>query len=200
MTAAWTGFFTSLTLIAAIGAQNAFVLKVGLNGRHILPVVLFCGLTDALLIAAGVMGFGQAADAFPWLMPVLRYGGAAFLTAYGARAFFAAWKGGQSLIPDSSQPAALLPLMLTLMALTWLNPHVYLDTLVLIGSVAARFGDERLAFGAGAMLASLAFFFALGYGARLLRPMFANPRAWQVLDSGVGALMWSIAWRLLWPE
>jgi L-lysine exporter family protein LysE/ArgO len=197
MSAAWTGFFTSLTLIAAIGAQNAFVLKVGLNGRHVLPVVLFCALTDALLIAAGVMGFGQAADAFPWLVPVLRYGGAAFLTAYGARAFAAAWKGGQSLTPDNGQPVALLPLMLTLTALTWLNPHVYLDTVVLIGSVAARFGEERFSFAAGAMLASLLFFFALGYSARVLRPMFANPRAWQVLESGVGTLMWTIAWRLL---
>ena len=190
------GFALSFSLILAIGAQNAFVLRQGLRGEHLFWVCLTCGLSDALLIAAGVAGFGALAQAFPWVEPMMRYGGAAFLIAYGALALRAAWRGGDGLKAADAARAGLAATLVTVLALTWLNPHVYLDTVVLIGSVSAQYPD-RLVFGLGATSASFVFFFALGYGARLLQPLFARPRAWVVLDAGVGLTMWAIALKLI---
>lgn len=190
------GYFLSLSLILAIGAQNAFVLRQGLMRAHVFWVCLACGVSDALLITAGVAGFGSLAQLFPWFEAAMRYGGAAFLLWYGWRNARSAWRGGQALQAQGGAVQPLLPTLATLMALTWLNPHVYLDTVVLIGSISAQY-DNRLAFGAGAALASLSFFFALGYGARLLAPLFVQPRSWQVLDAVIALTMWTIAFGLL---
>jgi L-lysine exporter family protein LysE/ArgO len=190
------GFGLGLSLIMAIGAQNAFVLRQGLRRSHVFAVCLTCALSDALLIAAGVAGFGRLAQAAPWIEPVMRWGGALFLIAYGARALRSAWRGGAVLTVEGGAVEALGPVLATCLALTWLNPHVYLDTVVLLGSVAAQY-DDRLAFAIGAMAASFVFFFALGYGARRLAPLFARPQAWRLLDLGVGLLMWMIAAALI---
>jgi L-lysine exporter family protein LysE/ArgO len=195
MQAALAGFALGFSLILAIGAQNAFVLRQGLRREHVLAVVLVCALSDAVLVAAGVAGFGALAEAVPGLERIMRYGGAAFLLVYGARAFLAAWRGGAVL--EAGQGAgSLRRAVLTCLALTWLNPHVYLDTVVLLGSVSAQY-EDRLGFGAGAVCASFVFFFALGYGARLLAPAFRRPESWRVLDAGVGTVMWAIAVGLL---
>lgn len=190
------GFALSLTLILAIGAQNAFVLRQGLRREHVFWVCLTCGVSDAILIAAGVAGFGALAKAVPWFETVMRYGGSAFLIWYGAQNALSAWRGGEILDTSGEASQSLRKAILTLLALTWLNPHVYLDTVVLIGSISAQYPD-RMAFGAGAVLASLTFFFALGYGARLLSPVFAKPISWQILDGIIALTMWGIAAKLL---
>lgn len=195
MQAGLAGFALGLSLILAIGAQNAFVLRQGLRREHVLAVVLVCAVSDAVLVAAGVTGFGVLAEAVPGLERIMRYGGAAFLLVYGARSFWAAWRGGAAL--EAGEGAgSLRRAVLTCLALTWLNPHVYLDTVVLLGSISAQYAD-RFAFGLGAVTASFVFFFALGYGARLLAPLFQRPASWQVLDAGVGCVMWAIAIGLL---
>lgn len=196
MSSFFPGFLLSLSLILAIGAQNAFVLRQGLRREHVFWVCLTCAISDALLIAAGVAGFGALAQAVPWFETVMRYGGAAFLIVYGWRNAISAWRGGGTLKADGHVPASLRRTLLTLMALTWLNPHVYLDTLVLLGSISAQY-EDRFAFGAGAVLASFTFFFALGYGARLLQPVFAKPFSWRVLDGIIALTMWLIAASLL---
>lgn len=196
MTSFLPGFALSLTLILAIGAQNAFVLRQGVRRVHVFWVCLTCALSDALLIAGGVAGFGTLASNVPWFEPLMRYGGAAFLIWYGGRNALSAWRGGEAMQIEGQPLHSLRRTIGTLLALTWLNPHVYLDTVVLIGSVSAQYPD-RLAFGAGAVLASFVFFFALGYGARLLRPLFARPLSWQILDGLIALTMWAIAVKLL---
>jgi len=191
------GFVLSFSLILAIGAQNAFVLRQGLRREHVFWVCLTCGLTDGILIVSGVVGFGALAQAVPWFEPVMRYGGAAFLLWYGWLNARSAWRGGAVLETSGAETKSLRQAILTLLALTFLNPHVYLDTVVLIGSISSQY-DDRVLFGAGASLASVTFFFALGYGARLLSPLFANPRAWQVLDGVIALTMWAIALKLLY--
>lgn len=191
-----TGFVLGFGLILAIGAQNAFVLRQGLRREHVLAVVLTCAISDAVLIAAGVAGFGWLATAVPWLGPVMTWGGAAFLLVYGALSFRSAMRPG-ALVAAKSGGGSLRAAVLTCLALTWLNPHVYLDTVVLIGSISAEYPGQRLAFGAGAVAASFVFFFSLGFGARLLAPFFARPAAWRVLDVVVGLVMWGIAAKLV---
>jgi L-lysine exporter family protein LysE/ArgO len=190
------GFLLGLSLILPIGAQNAFVLRIGLRGEHVLAVCLTCAVSDAVLILAGVSGFAQLSAQVPWAETVLRYGGAAFLLVYGARSFMAAF-GSASLRPSEAEPAGLGRAVLTCLALTWLNPHVYLDTVVLIGSISTQFDEGKGLFAAGAMLASFVFFFSLGFGARLLKPLFARPVTWRVLDIAIGLIMWATAARLL---
>lgn len=191
------GFASGLSLILAIGAQNAFVLKQGLLRAHVLPVCLICAASDAVLIAVGVGGFGALADRAPWLEPAMRYGGAAFLIWYGARSFRAALTP-RAMAVAAGAAGGLGAAVATCLVLTWANPHVYLDTLALLGAIAAPYeGDARLSFGVGAVAASFVFFFSLGYGARLLTPLFARPAAWRVLDIAVGAVMWTIAATLL---
>ena len=197
MQAALAGFSLSLSLIVAIGAQNAFLLRQGLKREHVLPLVLTCAASDALLIAAGVAGFSGLAEALPWAIPVFRWAGAAFLIAYGARSFYAAWKGGAHLDAASGGGSSLAKAMLTLLAITWLNPHVYLDTVMLLGSISTGYAPHEVAFGIGGATASFAFFAALGFGARLLAPVFARPVAWRVLDLGIGLVMWAIALGLM---
>ena len=190
------GFALSLTLILAIGAQNAFVLRQGLRREYVFWVCLTCALSDALLIAAGVAGFGALAEAAPWFETAMRFGGAGFLIWYGFRNAQLAWRGGVALEVEGQSTISLRRAILTMLALTWLNPHVYLDTVVLLGSISAQYPD-RLSFGIGAVTASFVFFFALGYGARLLSPLFAIPRSWQVLDAIIALTMWAIAAKLL---
>ncbi|MBP2229611.1 LysE/ArgO family amino acid transporter [Azospirillum agricola] len=194
---AFQGFTLGAGLIIAIGAQNAFVLRQGLVRRHVLPLVLFCALSDALLIAAGSAGFGSLVASSPLLLRAAAFGGAAFLGVYGFRAFRSAFKA-QSL---SAEGAANLPLgraLATVAAFTFLNPHVYLDTVVLVGGIAGRYPiGERVWFAGGAMAASFAWFTALGYGARLLAPLFARPVAWRVLDTLIGVVMTALAASLL---
>lgn len=191
-----SGFALSFSLILAIGAQNAFVLRQGLRREHVFWVCLTCAVSDAILITAGVVGFGSLAARVPWFEPLMRYGGAAFLGVYGAFSLRSAWRGGAVLLASEGSGRALWPSLLTVLAFTWLNPHVYLDTLVLIGSISAQY-DARTLFGAGAVTASFVFFFGLGYGARAIAPLFARQRAWQVLDLVIGLTMWAIAAKLL---
>lgn len=187
-----SGFALGLSLILAIGAQNAFVLRQGLRRTHVFWVCLTCAFSDAALIAAGVAGFGALSHAVPWFETVMRYGGATFLFWYGAVNFASALKGGEVLDDEGAIENSLKASILTVLALTWLNPHVYLDTVVLLGSISAQY-ESRLAFGTGAVVSSFVFFFGLGYGARLLAPYFVNPAAWRVLDTLIGITMWTIA-------
>ncbi len=195
--AALKGFLVSISLILAIGAQNAFVLRQGLRREHVFAVVAVCALSDAILIAVGVAGFGAISTALPALGEVMRWGGAAFLFGYGALRLRAALAGGAALMPQEGASASLRSVLATCLLLTWANPHVYLDTVALIGSIAAQYEPYRLQFGIGAASGSFVFFAALGYGARLLAPVFQRPRAWVVLEVIVGAVMWAIALTLV---
>ena len=193
LTSAVTGFAVSLTLIAAIGAQNAFVLRQGLRLEHVAAVVAVCALSDIVLISAGVLGAGAALSRVPWLIPVVCFAGAAFLLCYGVLAARRAVRPG-ALLPDAAGARTGLAVTVgTCVALTWLNPHVYLDTVVLLGSMASTFGEHRWQFAVGAGLGSTIWFTGLGYGARLLRPVFARPAAWRVLDGGIAVIMSALA-------
>ncbi len=192
MTSFLPGFALGLSLILAIGAQNAFVLRQGLRREHVPAVCLACAASDAVLIAAGVSGFGWLVVSAPWIVPAMTWAGAAFLVAYGALAFRNAARGGDALRAEGQGAVSLRATLLACLALTWLNPHVYLDTVVLLGSIGSAQPAPAI-FAAGAMTASFVFFFGLGYGARALSPLFARPAAWRVLDALVGATMWLLA-------
>ncbi len=195
--AASTGFITGLSLILAIGAQNAFVLRQGLLRRHVFWLCLLCAGSDALLIGAGVAGFGALVTLWPGFPALMALVGALFLLAYGAARFWMAWRGEYTLnLAGKSAPLGRTLWMAA--AFTWLNPHVYLDTLGLIGAVSTQFHGPtpKLAFWLGATGASFVFFFSLGYGARLLAPVLSSPRAWRLLDAGIGTTMWILAARL----
>ena len=194
--AALAGFLLGFSLIMAIGAQNAFVLRQGLRGEYVLPLVLTCAISDAILITAGVAGFGVLVEAYPGAVDLARWGGAAFLLAYGAMSFRAALRGGEALEENGRKAGSLKAAVATCLMLTWANPHVYLDTVVLLGGISSQYA-QPWAFGAGAVVSSFVFFFSLGFGARLLRPLFTSARAWQVLDVVVGLTMWAIAAKLL---
>lgn len=192
------GFFISAALIIAIGAQNAFVLRQGLKREHVLAVVLVCALSDLLLIGLGVAGLGTLVQREPVLLAVARWGGALFLAGYGLLAARRALSDHR-LASASDAPLSLRAAVLACLGFTYLNPHCWLDTVVLVGSLSAQQPDGlRFVFGAGAATASAAWFFALGYGARLLAPVFARPLAWRLLDGGIAAVMWSLAVTLLW--
>ncbi|HEX6361237.1 LysE/ArgO family amino acid transporter [Actinophytocola sp.] len=184
--AAAAGFGTGLSLIVAIGAQNAFVLRQGIRRHAVLAVVAICAVSDAVLITLGVGGVGALVVAFPTMLTVVGLAGGGFLLCYG---FLAARRALRPSAMDLTAAPATNRVVLTCLALTWLNPHVYLDTLLLLGTVAAHRGDLRWAFGAGAVLASLCWFAALGFGARLLTGFFARPSSWRVLDGLVAATM-----------
>jgi len=189
------GFGLSMGLIIAIGSQNAFVLRQGLKRDRVFLVATVCFLCDATLIAAGAAGFGTLVASSPLALLIALWGGSAFLFLYGLRAFRCA------LHPDTLDPAgasdasgSAARVILSTLALSLLNPHVYLDTVILLGSLAARFsGASRLLFAVGAMTASLVWFYGIGYGARLLAPLFGKPAAWRLLDAVVGCTMWGIA-------
>lgn len=196
--AALTGFATGFSLILAIGAQNAFVLRQGLLRQHVFWLCLFCAGSDAVLIAAGVAGFGALTAAIPALPVVMSLGGAGFLIAYGANRLWASRKAYEGM-EVAGNGHSLGRTIAIAAAFTWANPHVYLDTLGLIGAVSTQYSNWtlRAAFGTGAVVASFVFFFSLGYGARLLAPVMRAPRAWQVLDAIIGLTMLAIASKLI---
>ncbi len=192
-----TGLTMGLSLIVAIGAQNAFVLRQGLRDEHVLAVSLACALSDAVLITLGVTGFRTVSAVMPALDPLMRYGGAAFLFWYSAKSFHAALTASTALAVTEAGPAGLTRTLGTCLALTWLNPHVYLDTVVLLGTISTQFPGSEATFAAGAITGSFLFFFALGFGARWLRPLFVWPASWRVLEAVIGVTMAAIALRLL---
>ncbi|GAA1727406.1 LysE/ArgO family amino acid transporter [Microcella frigidaquae] len=223
MTALLAGLGLGLSLIIAIGAQNVFVLRQGIRREHVLAVVIICAVSDAVLIAAGIAGLGAVLEVVPWLIDVVRWAGAAFLVGYGMLAARRAWRPPGALTIDSAlpqsadsaapagpgdgrpativaAPARLRGVLLTALALTWLNPHVYLDTVFLLGSIASTWEDQRWLFGAGAMLGSVLWFTALGFGARYLGRWLSTPRAWRWLDAGIAVVMVAIAVSLVWPR
>lgn len=206
------GLAAGLSLIVAIGAQNAFVLRQGLRREHVLPVVLVCALSDLVLVAAGTAGLGALVTGAPALLTAVRWGGAAFLLTLAALAARRALRPGgldaASGEVSGAGATSARSAVGTSLALTWLNPHVYLDTVLLLGSLAAGYaaahagaaGDSdaaRWLFGAGAMVASILWFTALGFGARLLAPVFARPGAWRVLDGAIAVVMATIGVSLL---
>ena len=191
------GFGLGLSLIMAIGAQNAFVLRQGLAREHRFAVCMCCALSDALLIGAGVAGFGALLETAPHLVGWMRYSGAAFLLSYAFFAARSAIVGTSGLMAAQGAGMSRWRTLTICLALTWLNPHVYIDTVVLLGSVAATYGDQRMAFGVGATCASFVFFFTLGYGAQVLKPLFSRSVAWRILDGLVAILMAVIGMRLL---
>lgn len=199
--AAAAGLIAGAGLIIAIGAQNAFVLRQGLKRQHVGLIVLICAAGDIALIVLGVAGIGALVKQWPGVLQVLRYAGAAFLAAYGILAARRAWHGKGALAPAASDAQSWQRAMLTCLAFTFLNPHVYLDTMVLLGSVSARYpGQLRWAFASGACLASVTWFSSLGYGARLLQPAFRDPRAWRVLDALIAVFMLVLCALLLLPS
>ncbi|MFG2352248.1 LysE/ArgO family amino acid transporter [Streptomyces sp. NPDC048521] len=189
LTAAVAGFGTGLSLIVAIGAQNAFVLRQGVRRDAVLAVVGICALSDALLIALGVGGVGAVVVAWPGALRAVGIVGGAFLLCYGALAARRVLKPGTGLRAEGEASGSRRRAVLTCLAMTWLNPHVYLDTVFLLGSLAADRGPLRWTFGLGAALASLCWFAALGFGARLLGRFLARPGAWRVLDGLVALTM-----------
>ncbi|MFE7589546.1 LysE/ArgO family amino acid transporter [Kitasatospora sp. NPDC057512] len=189
--AALAGFGTGLSLIVAIGAQNAFVLRQGARRHAVLAVVAICAVSDAALIALGVTGVGTVVTAWPAALTAVGLVGGAFLLCYGFLAARRVLRPDPAAALTGGGPAAgsVRRAVLTCLAMTWLNPHVYLDTVLLLGSLASDRGDLRWAFGAGATLASLCWFAALGFGARLLSGVLSRPKAWRVLDGLVAATM-----------
>jgi len=213
------GLGLGFSLIIAIGAQNLFVLRQGLRREHVFIVAAICAASDAALIALGVSGIGLVLHAVPWLVDVVRWAGAIFLVAYGVLAARRAWRpSGEALAPAGAPTGAgdervrgsgihvtatrtrLLPVVLTCLALTWLNPHVYLDTVFLLGSVANTHGDGRWLFAAGAMAASVVWFFGLAYGARYLGRWLGTPRAWRILDAVIAVVMIALGVSLVLPH
>ncbi|WP_153116789.1 LysE/ArgO family amino acid transporter [Rhodocyclus tenuis] len=190
------GFVSGAVLIVAIGAQNSYVLRQGIRRQHVLPLVLLCAGADALLIAAGIAGLGALIETQAVFLSIARYAGAAFLFAYAlvsARRAFT----GERLEVDAEGSVRLRTALATCLGFTFLNPHVYLDTVILLGSLASQRGDGRWLFGAGAACASFVWFFALGYGARLLAPLFARAVAWRILDSLISLTMFALGLSLL---
>lgn len=190
---ALAGFLSSLTLIVALAAQNVFVLQQGLRGRHVFWVCLLFACSDTALIVAGAFGLGHLVQAAPALEAILRIGGAAFLLAYGIKSLHHSWVGQRSVQAKGTRgPEGLWSVTLTSLALTWLNPHAYLDTVVVLGSLATEAPSTPL-FVLGASGASFLFFFTLGFGARVVAPAFEAPKTWQRLDAFVGLMMFAIA-------
>lgn len=189
------GLIVGLAFIVAIGPQNAFVLKSGLSRKNVFTISFICAASDAVLILGGIAGLDQLLIKFPSLLDILRYGGAAFLLFYGLVSARSALKGGGGLEAEGQQ-MPLKSAVLICLALTWLNPHVYLDTVVLLSSIALQ-SQAPLIFGLGAMSGSFLFFFSLGYGAKYLAPIFRKPASWRILDLVICAIMWTIALKLL---
>lgn len=211
------GLGLGFSLIIAIGAQNLFVLRQGLRREHVFVVAAICAASDALLIGLGVSGVGFVLQAVPWLVDAVRWAGAAFLVTYGVLAARRAWRpSDRALEIDEPASAAsdsprggsvatasrtrLLPVVLTCLALTWLNPHVYLDTVFLLGTVANTHGDQRWLFAAGAMAASVIWFFGLAFGARYLGRWLSTPRAWRILDAVIAVVMIALGVSLVLPH
>ncbi|MEY3561879.1 MAG: hypothetical protein RL068_1031 [Actinomycetota bacterium] len=195
MLALVTGLFTGLSLIIAIGAQNAYVLKLGLKRQHVLAAVLFCAVSDALLIFAGIAGLGAVIQQLPILLEVFRYAGSAYLVWFGVQALRRAFN--PQMLEAQGDAGSLWKTLGTMAALTWLNPHVYLDTVILLGSIGNQFAPEQWWFAIGAALGSFVWFFGLGFGARLLSRFVSSPKFWRYLDGFIALVMFTIAATLL---
>lgn len=194
----FTGMATGASLIIAIGAQNAFVLTQGLCKQHRFVVALICALCDAVLISAGVAGMGSLIEQSPRLMSIASGGGALFLFIYGLKSLYSAVRSDQGLQETKTHTTRSRQVILTTLAITLLNPHVYLDTVVLLGSISATFANEgRYLFGAGAISMSFIWFFTLAYGSGFLAPLFRKPITWRILDILIFLVMWNIAYTLL---
>ena len=185
----FSGFSLGLSLILAIGAQNAFVLKQGIKKQHVFLVCTICALSDAVLIFAGVSGLGYVVERYQVIKTAALWGGFVFLSIYGLRSLYSAFSASHTLTSGDEEACGAAKTALLMLAFTWLNPHVYLDTALLLGSVSTKFGERAGLFGVGAMCASFAFFFSLGYGARFLAPLFQKPAAWKILEFFVGVTM-----------
>ena len=197
LAAALAGLGFGLSLIVAIGAQNAYVLRQGLRKEHVFVIVAICALSDAALIAVGVAGLGAIIQQLEWLLLLIEVIGGVFLCTYGVMAAKRAWKP-EVLNTDTGGAAISLKVAVgTVLALTYLNPHVYLDTVLLLGSVAGTYEANRWWFAAGAMLGSIVWFSTLGFGARLLAPVFTKPTAWRVLDAIIAVVMFTLGMSLL---
>jgi L-lysine exporter family protein LysE/ArgO len=191
------GFSLGISLILAIGAQNAFVLKQGLKQQHVFIVCLICALSDAILISAGIAGFGVIVQKFPLIEQIARYAGAAFLFFYAAVSFKTFFMTEHAMKAEGKEVGSAVTAVFTCLAFTWLNPHVYLDTVILLGSISTQYDGQQLAFGVGAVSGSFVFFFSLGYGAKLLIPVFKKPKAWKVLEFIIGFVMLALGISLL---
>ncbi len=191
----FSGLGLSFSLILAIGSQNAFVLKQGLKQEHVFAICLFCTISDSLLISAGVAGFGTITAKYPNVVDIAKVAGAVFLLVYGLQSLYASFAKSHAISSDSQSVSSLKKALLLCFGFTWLNPHVYLDTLVLVGMVSTD-ASNKLLFTLGAVTASVVFFFSLGYGAKRLSPLFTNPKAWNVLDAFVGVFMLFLASKL----
>lgn len=192
-----SGFLIGLSLIIAIGAQNAFILKQGLKQHYVFLICTICAFSDSLLILLGVAGFAQVIQNYPQVIEFSKYFGALFLMVYGAQHFYSAVKHQKSLSLKEAHPDRLLKVIALCLAFTWLNPHVYLDTVVLVGSISTQYDAYKWWFAFGAVCSSWLFFFSLGYATKFLIPFFQNAKAWKILDSVIGIIMWSIAISLL---
>ena len=192
------GFGLGLSLIVAIGAQNAFILRAGLLRQHVFILCSVCALSDALLIAAGVSGLGILVSKAPFFLAFMKYGGAAFLFVYGIRSLLNSFRGGRFLLAEG-EVGSLRETMIICLLLTWLNPHVYLDTVILLGVASTQY-NENTYFAVGAITASFIFFYSLGFGARLLSNIFEHPFSWKILDGIIGIVMWSIAYSLVYSS
>jgi len=190
--AAFAGFATGLSLIVAIGAQNAYLLRLGLTRRHVGVAVAICASSDVVLILLGIGGIGRATRSFPGALEVLRWVGVAYLVGYSLYSFRRATRR-EVLLPSDADPPSLQAVAATTLAFTFLNPHVYLDTVLLLGSVGNQYGGGRWAFAAGACAASIAWFTALGYGARWASPLMSRPTTWRALDIVIGVVMLLVA-------
>lgn len=193
----WEGCATGAGLIIAIGAQNAFVLKQGIMKNHVFATVFICCLIDAILIALGVGGFGAFLTSSPLLLNVAKWGGVGFLVLYGLRSFWAVLKTESLTVEGGRERPDLKASILMILAFSLLNPHVYLDAVLLLGSIGAQFPQyERPFFALGAIVVSFVWFFSMGYGARFLAPLFAKPLSWKILDVVTGAIMLLLAYLL----
>ena len=197
MVSYFAGFSLGLSLILAIGSQNAFVLKQGLKNQNVFVICAVCAISDAVLICLGVAGFGVIVNQFPQIETLARYGGAIFLSVYAVLSFKSALTTDHALENGTDAPSSWLKSVLMCLAFTWLNPHVYLDTVVLLGSISTQYQPNQVEFAVGAITASFVFFFSLGYGARFLAPFFKSPKAWKVLEVLVGVIMLVIAFSLV---
>lgn len=197
MSAYLYGLGVGFSLILAIGAQNAFVLKQGLKQQYVMIVCAICALSDSILIYLGVVGFSKIIQQYPIIVELAKYLGAGFLFFYGLKSLYSAFYHQDVLEPSQIEPENLYKIIGLCLAFTWLNPHVYLDTVILIGSISAQFKADSIKFALGAMSASWLFFFSLGYAARLLLPVFRKAIAWKILDFIIGIMMWGIAISLL---
>jgi L-lysine exporter family protein LysE/ArgO len=192
--AGFEGALISLSLIVAIGAQNAFVIRQGLSNRHVFLVCTICAFSDAALISLGVFGFGEFLSKSGNIAEIIEWMAISFLIIYSVLRFRAAWKGNTLEIDDSDNAFSAKKTAMITMGFTWLNPHVYLDTTVLLGTASLQFqGDEKIAFAIGAMSSSFLFFYSLGFGARRLAPLLKTEKAWKFIDFSIGLVMIWIA-------